>query len=217
MDFSALSSSELVRLCAGSDDLRTWEEFVRRFNKYLLPVVLRTCRQWGEYSGQAADDLVQEIYLKLCADERRLLREFRPEHPESFVGYVKVLAANFVHDHFKAQHSTKRGAGRVPQSLESAQAIIQPGVEAHPEREILLHEIAACLERIVPGKEGARDRLIFWLYYRQGLTAQAIASAPAVGLTTKGVESAILRLIRQLQMELAEKRSAGPEKGLQGA
>jgi len=213
-----MPSAELVRLCADSEDPRAWEEFIRRYNPLITIVVLRTCRQWGEYSHQAADDLVQEIYLKLCAEDRRLLRDFRPDHPESFMGYIKVLAANLVHDHFKSARSAKRGAGKAGESLDSARATAKSGSVPHPERGILLHEIESCLARVAPGQESARDRLIFWLYYRHGLTAQAISALPALSLTTKGVESVILRLVRLLQIELATKRS-GPNapKGLHEA
>jgi hypothetical protein len=39
-----------------------------------------------------------------------------------------------------------------------------------------------------------RDRTIFWLRHRQGLTASEIAAIPSIGLTTEGVESVLLRL-----------------------
>jgi DNA-directed RNA polymerase specialized sigma24 family protein len=39
-----------------------------------------------------------------------------------------------------------------------------------------------------------RDRTIFWLHYRQGLTATQIAAIPTLNLTVKGVESTLWRL-----------------------
>ncbi len=201
----------LVRLCADSDDPRIWEEFICRFHPVIAATALRVCRQWGEYSTQVADDLVQEIYLKLCAQGRRLLRDFHPEHPDSFCGYLKVLTANHTQDHFKALYSGKRGAGKVAESLDSADAVTEKR-PSQVERVILLREIETCLAQVAPGNDGRRDRMIFWLYYRQGLTAQQIASLPALGLTTKGVESVILRLIRHLQLALLVKRGGpGPE------
>ena len=44
---------------------------------------------------------------------------------------------------------------------------------------------------------------MFWLYYRVGLTANAIAALPSIGLSMKGVESTILRLIRLLRQEIS--------------
>jgi RNA polymerase sigma-70 factor (ECF subfamily) len=49
--------------------------------------------------------------------------------------------------------------------------------------------------------------LIFWLYYQQGMSAKTIASLPAVGLTAKGVESAIFRLTRQVREALVCSRT----------
>jgi DNA-binding transcriptional regulator LsrR (DeoR family) len=36
--------------------------------------------------------------------------------------------------------------------------------------------------------------MIFWLYFRQGMSTKEIASMPAIGLSTKGVGSVIERL-----------------------
>jgi RNA polymerase sigma-70 factor (ECF subfamily) len=45
--------------------------------------------------------------------------------------------------------------------------------------------------------------MIFLLYYRQGLTASEIAALPALGLTTKGVESIIARLTHMIRSHIA--------------
>ena len=52
---------------------------------------------------------------------------------------------------------------------------------------------------IAPRETVARDRLIFWMYYRQGFTAKAIAAIPSISLTVKGVEGVIQRLTGQLR------------------
>jgi hypothetical protein len=84
---------------------------------------------------------------------------------------------------------------------------------------LLLQEIDQCLQSCaeVPGKR--RDRLIFWLHYRQGLSANAISSLPAVGLTVKGVESVIYRLTGLVRGQIAgspHARREGPEPGSKG-
>jgi RNA polymerase sigma-70 factor (ECF subfamily) len=47
-----------------------------------------------------------------------------------------------------------------------------------------------------------RDRALFWLYYRQGYTAEEIARLSATGLTAKGVESALRRVTNWLKNEV---------------
>jgi RNA polymerase sigma-70 factor (ECF subfamily) len=52
---------------------------------------------------------------------------------------------------------------------------------------------------------GERDRALFWLYYRQGYTAEEIARLPSAGLTAKGVESALRRVTVWLRGEVERK------------
>jgi hypothetical protein len=58
------------------------------------------------------------------------------------------------------------------------------------------------------GPTQQRDKLIFLLYYQQGMTAQDIASLPTVSLSVKGVESTLLRMTRFVRQQLAEKPRA---------
>src|SRR5262249_11427184 len=162
-------------------------------------------------SPQLIDDLVQETYLKLCADNFRLLRRFKSQHQDAFYGYLKVVTANLVHDHFKAAHSSKRGSGTIESAIDEpvASATDVAGVASaakSSERAVLLREIDAMLSRLAAGPQLQRSRRIFWLYYRFGFTASAIAALPYIGLNTKGVESTILRLTRLLRQELDHHR-----------
>jgi RNA polymerase sigma-70 factor, ECF subfamily len=72
-----------------------------------------------------------------------------------------------------------------------------------------MREIDATLSQIAAGPQLQRSRRIFWLYYRVGLTANAIAALPYIGLSTKGVESTILRLTRLLREELDRSQPKG--------
>lgn len=210
MRYSSLPPQELVCVCAQSGEPEAWEEFIQRFHRLIASTVIRTARRWGETSPAVLQDLVQETYLKLCADQCRLLTRFESQHPEAILGYLKVVTANVVHDHFKSLHSEKRGAGNPAEQFDtvdlaaSDQDVGSPGAI---EREILLKEIDACLCRCSRPTE-KRDRMIFWLHYRQGLSARAIASLPSIALSTKGVESTILRLTRLVRRELAQRRPA---------
>ena len=217
---SLMPPEELVRACLSSRDATIWQEFIDRFHRLITTTVLRTARQWGETCPDVLDELVQETYLKLCADQCRLLRGFQSRHPGSIFGYLKVVTANVVHDYFKSAHSSKRGAGRPGEALnpDCAANPRQLGNAGDIERTILLQQIDRLLARSGPSQE--RDRAIFWLYYGQGLSARAIASLPSVGLTTKGVESALLRLTRHLRVQLGDNKkwiSPLPEKGFRSA
>ena len=57
--------------------------------------------------------------------------------------------------------------------------------------------------RGAPQSISERDRALFWLYYLQGYTAEEIAHVAQVGLTPKGVESALRRVTAWLRSEVA--------------
>ncbi len=195
--YAGLSSTELVRVCAGSNDERAWAEFIRRFQVVIAAAVLRTGRRWCEPSRAQLDDLVQDTYLKLCENDSRLLRSFQPRHEDSIYGFLKVVAANVVHDHFKSALAAKRGANQTEAMVELVQMDPKTaGADAFDavSQRIQLEQVDRVLRLVTAGKDQQRKRTIFWLRHRQGLTASEIASIPSIGLTTEGVESVLMRL-----------------------
>ena len=81
------------------------------------------------------------------------------------------------------------------------------------ERGVLINEVREHLEVCTEGRDKDRNRRIFWLYYRVGLSAAAISMLPGIGLTTKGVESLILRMTREVRERmLASKPTHGAKK-----
>ena len=199
-------SGELVRACIESGDEAAWREFVRRFRPVITAVVSRTARRFGEWSPQLVDDLVQETYLKLCANRCRILREFTPRAEESMFGLLKTIAFSVTHDYFRGTKAAMRGAGKRESSLDGYLESTIAGRDALPdvERDILLKQIDSLLSSQTEPGIPERDRQIFWLYYRQGMTARAIAAIPHIALTPKGVESVIQRLTTLVRQRLAE-------------
>ena len=116
-----------------------------RFHRIPISLsIIRTAYQWGAVPSTVVDDLVQETYLKLCADKCRLLREFAVQHPEAVLGYIKTIAVNVAHDHFKSLHSQKRGSGETDQLLEDVDPACRAAAlaaQSAMEREVLLKEI----------------------------------------------------------------------------
>jgi RNA polymerase sigma-70 factor (ECF subfamily) len=209
---SSMSAEELIRACAESDDGAAWEEFVARYQRPISLSIKRTACQWGKDPVQFVDDLLQETYLKLCADKCRALLEFAQQHSDDEVlAYIKTIAINVTHDHFKSLHSQKRGAGETDQLLEDfdppAQSVSFGGSEAM-EREIFLKQVDGQLQNCAAGSNQERDCLIFWFYYLQGMSAKAIAALVTIDLSPKGVESVILRLTRCVREHLGNEGMA---------
>ena len=215
--YAKLSAADLVRVCAGSDDPEAWAEFVRRFQPVIASAVLRTARHYGEPPRSLLDDLVQDTFLKLCENASRLLRSFQPRHQDSIFGFLKVVASNVVHDHFKSALAEKRGSGQVetigePLRFEARTQGIDGVATAH--KLLQLEEIHRILVQVTVGRDQQRNCTIFWLRHRQGLTASEIAAMPDVELTTEGVESVLLRLTNMIgshinKTELRELKTLG--------
>jgi RNA polymerase sigma-70 factor (ECF subfamily) len=199
----------LLQRCLQSNEDALWTEFIRRSQPLIAGVIIRSTRNWtGTFTPSLVDDLVQDTYLKLCAANFKALRGFECKHEFALCGFLKVVARNVVHDHFRGSCSRKRGSGKEPDSLTEAafaHAENSNGV-AHLNQIVLLHEIRALLATRVRNKGSARDCKIFWLYYSHGLPAKAIAELPCIALTVKGVESTLLRLTRLVREQLYIRR-----------
>jgi RNA polymerase sigma-70 factor, ECF subfamily len=202
-----MSERELICACAESNDDAAWDVFVSRFRRPISLSIIRTAYKWGKIPQQVVDDLVQETYLKLCANRCRLLLEFGTQHPEAILGYIKTIAVNITHDHFKALQSQKRGASEIDQMMEGAYPKAEGsalGSQEAMEREVLISQVNQSLESCSQGPDHDRDCTMFWLYYQQGMSAKDISALPTIGLSAKGVESAIFRLTRLVREQLVD-------------
>jgi RNA polymerase sigma-70 factor (ECF subfamily) len=209
MDGTGTSVNELAKACAESCDAVEWQEFVRRCVPLASLVALRVSRMWlSTPSPATVDDIVQEVFLKLCEQERRILRDFEPRGEDSFLGLLRLVSASVANDYFRRQRSTKRGGKVVTIALleDAGQAPVGSAFPAaQMQRAALLSQLD---EKLLSAPEviGERDRTFFWLYYRQGFTAEEIAGLAAGKLTAKGVESALRRVTIWLRGELERGR-----------
>jgi RNA polymerase sigma-70 factor (ECF subfamily) len=207
MDGLRKSVNDLAKACAHSTDAVEWEELLRRCTPLASLVALRVCRLWvGAPSPAMVDDIVQEVFLKLCEQERRILRDFEPRGEDSFLGLLRIVSTSVANDYFRRMYSVKRGGKVVTTSLIEDAASFpagSPQPAAQMQRSVLLSQLDRKL-RSAEGVIGRRDRDLFWLYYLQGLTAEEIAALPPFGLTAKGVESALRRVTIWLRGEIGQ-------------
>jgi RNA polymerase sigma-70 factor, ECF subfamily len=207
MDYQKLTIEQLVEECAKRPTPEAWEEFIRRFHRLIAATVMRTLHLYGSSDPDLIEDLVQDVYLKLCADDRAVLKRFKPLHENAFLGYLKTMTANLVLDyirkHFPEHDKTEPLDDGHPQADQESL-----------EREIFFNKIDAILRKRGNGPQEQKERAIFWLYFRQGVTAKEIASIPGMKLTVKGVESCIFRLIVYIRKELFGDRPGGDPAGI---
>ncbi len=175
-------------------------------------VSLRVSRMWvTSPSPSVVDDIVQEVFLKICEQERRILRTFEPRGEDSFFGLLRIVTGSVANDYFRRQYSAKRGGKVVSMPLleDHAQGSAdKTDATARVQHSALLEQLDRKL-RGAPQSISERDRALFWLYYLQGYTAEEIAHVSQVGLTPKGVESALRRVTAWLRSEVARETGAG--------
>ncbi len=203
--YSSLSLKDVVCLCAGPCDDEAWEEFVSRVGKPISLTIMRTASLWGAPSRSLVEDLIQLTYLKLWEGGCQLLRDFAIHRPEAILAYLKKIAANATHDYFKHGHSQSSGGDKPHVSTSDVDP--EAGKDVHGSQEniafgVFLNEIDEHLKRCLTGTDQERDRMIFWLYFRQGMSTKEIASLPTVGLGSKGVGSVIERLKQAIRDQI---------------
>lgn len=206
MDWADLPADQLLQACGQPHSSGAWEEFMRRYHPLLTSAGIRVSHRWGNGSSQEIDDIVQEMYLKLCADGARILTRFQATTPDSVFGYLKVVATNLAHDYFRKRSASKRGAWRTA-SLDEVRDVAAAGSDL--DQQLALAEVDKLLLSHTQTQNGSRDRGIFRLYYQHGLTAQAIAELPGVQLSPKGVEGVLHRLTKAVRQTLQPKQESG--------
>jgi RNA polymerase sigma-70 factor (ECF subfamily) len=211
MDYKVLSIEQLVEECAERPTPEAWEEFIRRFHKLIAATVMRTLRLYGKSDPDLTEELVQDVYLKLCADDRAVLRRFKPLHENAFLGYLKKLTANLVLDYIRKHFPEDDKTDNLDEGVEQTH---KNSDQESLEREIFFNRIDRILRERGNGPQEEKDRAIFWLYFRHGMTAKEIASIPAMKLTVKGVESCIFRLIVYIRKKLFGDRPGGDPGGI---
>jgi len=187
---------DLLHLCLGSEDQELWRNFVRRTQPLIASVIINTIRRWQEPSPSLVDDLIQDTFLKLFANERKALRSIKNEYENTIFGYLKVVASNVVRDHFRQTENKV-------EEIELADPVLPPTPDGLDRVEFarLKDKIQTRLQSLSSSETYRRDETIFWMYYEQGYTAKEISFLPSVGLTVKGVESTLLRLTRFIREE----------------
>jgi RNA polymerase sigma-70 factor (ECF subfamily) len=192
------SLAGIIRKCLETPGALEWAELIRRLQPVLARVAYRVACEWGVENASEIDDILQESFLKIGARRGELLRRLPLEDEASTLAYLKVTTANCARDYLRAKYAEKRGQDLTIRADDRIDELIPGAGSASLEKEILLQQIDRAL--VAP----PRDRCIFWMYYRQGFTANEIAAIPEFALTQKGVESLLFRHSATVRKAFAE-------------
>lgn len=207
--------ADLVHRCT-APDAGAWEEFVRRYHRRIALYAVRAGRALADAGAsptEARRDLIQDVYVRLLANDRRALRAWRGDSEQSLLNYLATIVHAVACDGLKRRRSLKRAARLIslddggPDSARLAE-LLRASEDDAPDR-VLLERLApvrlgAVLEKAEHGPQGPRNRMIFRLHAVDGLTAAEIASLPGLGLSVANVESAIRRTRERLRFELKD-------------
>lgn len=196
---SDMTDSQLIAKClseTGGQGEKAWREFVDRFTPLLATTIRRTISRWAESSPALVNDLLQEVYYRLCDDDCRALRGFRWLHENSFRGFLKVVASNMVRDHFKKYPPLESlSAEELPVAVQHLLSAEQAS------NDVRWKEIFRAVQTSLFGDHfSKRDSAIFLLYYRYGLSSKEISKL--YGLSARSVERALAGLVRKIRSEL---------------
>jgi RNA polymerase sigma-70 factor, ECF subfamily len=202
----------LLQRALEENSQKAWEDFVRAVHGQVVHAIYSALASRRILQKDQVEDLVQDTFYRLCDRNFASLRAFASERPEALGAYLRAVASSAVADAHRKRSAQKRGSGGEAVALEDIENAA--GTTASVEsayRRVLIDQIGKCLQ-----EENQRHRDIFWLYYRQGLTAQAISAMPGSNLSPSGVESLLQRLARAVQKRLklrADENFPAPSKG----
>jgi RNA polymerase sigma-70 factor (ECF subfamily) len=191
-----MTDEKLVELCCRSRAAREWSEFDRRFRPVLASAIQGKLQVRGRAAPEDVEECVQQTFLRLCDRDYHGLRLVARVEPARIRAYLRTMACNIAIDHMR--------------KIRQETGLDESLARDHPSSDnfVLINQIFELLENCV-GKDPNRNRLIFKLYYRTGLTAANIAKLPGLRLSQKGVESRLHRLTECIREWVAEGKSGG--------
>jgi RNA polymerase sigma factor (sigma-70 family) len=195
-----IDSIALASLCAEDlTDSDLWAEFLRRFAARIKFFIKGTLRQSSSQAAQLLlqdaqeSDLLQSVIIRLMDNDGAALRRFSGTTEGDLLAYLAVVARSVVRDSLRRDSADKRmnpWAGRETLKLTSHDI---HRAERQMDRELLAKELEQLSMQMIEDHSGdpVRDRLIFQLYFVDGLSTSQIAECKGIGLSKSAIEKAI--------------------------
>src|SRR5262249_44965428 len=88
-----------------------WGDVVKLFWRVIASTIIKVLRRYGQADPSEVDDLVQDVYLRLCGDNYRLFRESRAERPAQLFALVQAVATTTTLDRYRSSTTLTHGGG----------------------------------------------------------------------------------------------------------
>jgi RNA polymerase sigma-70 factor (ECF subfamily) len=188
----ATSPSLLARVQANAPG--SWERLVDLY----APLVYHWCRRAGLGQEDAAD-VFQEVFRAVAEHVGGFRRD---RAGATFRGWLRTIARNKIHDHFRRIQGRARAAGGSDAQM---RLLAVPGPapdEEDPDEAGLLHrQVRQALETL-RGEFEPRTWQAFWAVQMDGRPTADVGAE--LGMTAAAVRKAKLRVLRRLREELGE-------------
>jgi RNA polymerase sigma factor (sigma-70 family) len=128
-------SVDLVALCQG--DKGSWDGFVRRYAGLTVSAVRGVAREHAD-----AEDLVQEVFLRLCKDGFRLMRSYDPARA-GLSTWLTIVARSTARDVLRRRQLPSTPIDAVPEAMlavmpKSVERLKYPDTLLSPRQKLVL-------------------------------------------------------------------------------
>ncbi len=147
-------SVDLKALSRG--DKRAWDRFVSRYARVIFAAVQHRLGRWAP--PEEVDDVAQEVFLRLCKADYRLLRAYDPARA-ALSTWLTVIATSAAIDHLRRRKPSELALDAVPEDSLAEEPRLPAAV------------------RIPAGLLSPRQALVLELLYRRDLE---VADAAAI-------------------------------------
>ncbi len=205
---------ELIRSCCENNNHAAWREFVTRVHQRIYVFILRDKKLRGltNIDRSVTYDLIQEVYIRLLANDKRALRDLQGTTERDVLAFLACVTRTTVSDYIRHVSSLKRAMPLVSleqdlglakgKSMEIADKENLPDqvLDTHKAKE----ELYELLLKTLKGTNAKRDAVIFLLHVFDDLSAREIVSLPAFNMTLPNVDKIIYRIREHLRSLLKD-------------
>jgi len=222
-DLCLLDGVKLFHLCATDhQNTEAWTELLRRYASKIRYFISGTLRQFHGYSafrknstaigGIQECDLFQNAIIRLVKNGCIAMKRFSGKSEDELLAYLAVICRSSVLDALRRNGALKRQASFIETKASGGETTISRESANYSgfEREILANELLSLINNAIESHSGNtsnRDRLVFELYFLDGLSYSQIARCRGINLSKAGVEKLLKRLMGRVQTLVSSGKS----------
>lgn len=156
----------------GASDPSTWRQFVDRFSRLCYHAIHRVLARQPRLEHGEVEEVFQRFFLRLLEHDRALMRRYRGDNgcaPGTYLSHLAAFQAlEYVREHSRRSRTFKQTEQPITHSAEPEQ------MGHSPEEELQVSEEAIRVRRAI-ARLKPNDKLLYTLYYEQGLSLVEIA------------------------------------------